>query len=339
MASTSQTNQIFVILCGGTGPRLWPLSTTSNPKQFLSILSDKSLLEQTINRLLNITHKNNIYITSSNRNLKQLKTITKNLIPINNIFIEPDKKNTALAIYYTLTQFSKIDQNTVVTFLPADHFISPLNKFKNDLLKVAQIATKNSSLVTIGIHPSFPNTSFGYILKNKKFVEKPNKIQAVKYLVNGALWNSGIYTATINTYFSEFNKHFKNPSYITSNPLSFDKAISEKTKNIDCINASFDWSDVGEWGSIFKKSKQDRQHLATINPHTVFLNQDSSNCLVSSQDPNKLIGLVGVKNLAVIDTPTGLLITQLDQSHHVRDLVIKMTANPKLKKFFANDER
>ncbi|MFA7301061.1 MAG: sugar phosphate nucleotidyltransferase [Candidatus Shapirobacteria bacterium] len=331
--------QIFVILCGGTGPRLWPLSTTSHPKQFLSILSSDSLLAQTIKRLLQITDKNNIYITTSNRNVNEITKIALKLIPIQNIIIEPDKKNTALAIFYTLSQFKNYSSDTVVTFLPSDHFISPINKFKNDLLKVAKIASENQSIVTIGIHPSFPNTSFGYILSNHKFVEKPNKLHALKYIINGALWNSGIYTATIKTYFSEFDKHFKNPNYTKSLPLSFDKAISEKTKNIEHIKASFDWSDIGEWGSIFTKSKQDKQHIALVNQDTKFLNQDSHHCLVSSQNSNKLIGLVNVNNLAIIDTPNALLISSLDHSSQVRDLVIKITATPTLKHFFVDDEK
>lgn len=332
-------DQIFVILCGGTGPRLWPLSTTSHPKQLLPILSEKSLLEQTITRLLKITPKENIFITTSNRNIDQIKQIAKKFISLDHIFIEPDKKNTALAIYYTLSQFSNLNSNTVVSFLPSDHYITPINKFKNDLLKVAQIAIENKSIVTIGIHPTTPDVSYGYILKNKKFIEKPDKIHALKYIINGALWNSGIYTATIDTFLSEFKKHFKNPNYKTSPSLSFDKAVSEKTKNIDHIKATFDWSDVGEWETIFDKSKQDSQHIATVNSKTKYLSQNSHHCLVSSENPDKLIGLVGVNNLAIIDTPTALLISSLDASHQIRDLVIQIVSKSQLKKFFVDDEK
>lgn len=332
-------NQIFVILCGGTGPRLWPLSTTSHPKQLLPILSTNSLLEQTIKRLLSITDKKNVYITTSNRNINQINQIANKYIPKDHVFIEPDKKNTALAIYYTLSQFSNLDPNTAITFLPSDHFITPTHKFKNDLQEVAQIAVENNSIVVIGIHPTSPNPSFGYILKNKKFIEKPDKIHALKYIVAGALWNSGIYTATISTYLSEFKKYFPKPDYKKSPALPFDKAVSEKTKNIDHIKASFDWSDVGEWGAIFNKSKQDNQHLATVNPKTLYLSQNSHHCLISSENTNKLIGLVGVSNLAIIDTPQALLVSTLDQSNQVRDLVIKIASTPKLKHFFVDDEK
>ena len=336
---TNNIDQIFVILCGGTGPRLWPLSTTSHPKQFLPILSPDSLLLQTINRLLTITDKKNIYIVTSDRNINLIHQNTKDVLPKENIFIEPDKKNTALAIYFTLSKFLNLNPETVVSFLPSDHFISPLNKFKNDLQKTAKIAQKNSSIVTIGIHPSFPNTSYGYILKSKKFIEKPDKIHALKYIINGALWNSGIYTATIKTYLSEYKKHFPNPDYKKSKPISFDYAISQKSKNIDCLKASFDWSDVGEWGAIFKKSKTDHDHIAIVNPQTNYVSQNSHHCLVSSENKDKLIGLVGINNLAIIDTPKALLISSLDSSHHVRDLVIKITSNQKIKNFFVDDEK
>lgn len=332
-------NQIFIILCGGTGPRLWPLSTTSHPKQLLPILSDKSLLEQTLSRLTSISSKENVYLTTSHKNVQSIRQISKKYISPDHIFIEPDKKNTALAIYYTLSQFSTKDPNTIVSFLPSDHFISPLNKFKNDMSKVAKIATDASSIVVIGIHPSFPNPSFGYILKNKKFIEKPNKIQALKLIINGAMWNSGIYTATIKTYLSEFDKYYPNPNYQKSSPISFDYAISQKSKKIDYIKASFDWSDVGEWGSIFKQSKTDLQHLATVNPQTKYISQNSHHCLISSENTNKLIGLVGVSNLAIIDTPQALLVSTLDQSNHVRDLVTQIATNPKLKHFFVDDEK
>lgn len=333
----TKKDHLLVVLCGGTGPRLWPLSTTSHPKQFLPILSDKSLLEQTLNRLLQITSKENIYVTTGNRNINQIYDISRHLISIKHVIVEPDKKNTALAIFHTLNQIKNLSSDTVVSFFPSDHFINPINKFKNDLYKAFEIARKSPSLVTIGIHPSSPNTSYGYILKNKKFVEKPDKIHALKYIINNALWNSGIYTATVNTYLSEFNKYFPCPSYQKSPSLSFDKAISEKTKNIDFIKASFDWSDVGEWGSIFTKSKQDGQKIAKVLPQTKYLSHNSHRCLVSSNNPQKLIGLVGVSNLAIIDTPDALLVSSLDQSHQVRDLVIKIAGTPKLKKYFVDD--
>jgi len=334
---SNQKNHLLVILCGGTGPRLWPLSTTSNPKQFLSILSDKSLLEQTLNRLLHIAPQENIYVVTSNRNINHLKNIASNFISPNHIIVEPDKKNTALAIYYTLNQFQDLDPETVISFLPSDHFIHPVNKFKKDLTLAAAIARESLSLVTIGIHPSSPNTSYGYILKNHRFIEKPDKISALKLIVKDALWNSGIYTATLATYLSEFNKHFPHPTYQKSPPLSFDKAISEKSKNINCVKASFNWSDVGEWGSIFAKSTHDHQKIATVNSQTKYLSLNSHRCLLSSENPDKLIGLVGVSSLAIIDTPNALLISSLDQSHQVRDLVAKIVNTPKLKKYFVND--
>ncbi|PIZ61444.1 hypothetical protein COY20_00215 [Candidatus Shapirobacteria bacterium CG_4_10_14_0_2_um_filter_40_12] len=334
---SNQKNHLLVILCGGTGPRLWPLSTTSNPKQFLSILSDKSLLEQTLRRLLHVAPRENIYIVTSNRNVNHIKKIANNFIPQNQVIIEPDKKNTALAIYYTLNQFKDLDPNTVISFLPSDHFIHPVDKFKKDLFLVAHIARESLSLVTIGIHPSSPNTSYGYILKNKRFIEKPDKIRALKYIINDALWNSGIYTATLGTYLSEFNQHFPHPTYQKSPSLSFDKAISEKSKNISCLKASFDWSDVGEWGSIFAKSAFDHQKIATVNSQTKYLSQNSHRCLLSSESPDKLIGVVGVNNLAIIDTPNALLVSSLDQSYQVRELVTKIVNTPKLKRFFVDD--
>jgi len=336
MATTPK--QIFVILCGGTGPRLWPLSTTSHPKQLLPILSDKSLLEQTISRLLKITSKDNIYITTSNKNIDDINKIALRYLSQEHIIVEPDKKNTAVAIYYTLGKLSDLPTDSVVSFLPSDQYIFPINKFKNDLLKSANLAFENSTIVTIGIHPAFPNPSFGYILKNNSFVEKPDKIHALKHIINGALWNSGIYTATIKTYLDQFSKYFPKPNYKNTKPISFDYAISQKSKILQHIKASFDWSDVGEWGAILALSKQDKQHNAIVNKNTKYITYDSQHCLLSSQDPNKLIGVVGLNNISIIDTPKALLVTSNEKCSHVRDLVTSIVNNPKLKNYFADNE-
>ena len=185
-----------------------------------------------------------------------------------------------------------------------------------------------------------------------KFIEKPDFVQAQKLISQDAFWNSGIYVFSVETIAREIAKnqpeYFKilnllennlsskkiiEKAYQLSENLSFDVAISEKTKNLLMLRASFDWSDVGEWGSIHKQLEKNEMDISRLDKNTQIVNFNSKNCLVSSTD-KKLVGLVGVKNLAIIDTPDALLICSLDNSSNVRDLVSKIVKSKKTINYF-----
>ena len=360
MATTS--NHYIVILCGGTGPRLWPLSYASKPKQFLTLLGSKTILEQTLIRAKKVVPAKNVFILSNKRYQNQIEKLIAKKIPQENFIYEPDKKNTAMAVLLAMAYINKIDPQAIITTTPADHFIQKKISFKKTLTTAASLAQKHQRLVTIGIKPTFPNSSYGYIVPQQKnqsyshvnlFIEKPDKLTAQNLIKKGAYWNSGIYTFCLKDMALEFEKlqpeYFAlyqklininqlTPSNIStiyhkSPDLPIDRAISEKSDKMFVIPATFDWSDIGEWKTIHQKSKTNKDGLAVINSQTEFLSYDSKNCLVSSSK-DKLIGLVGVENLAVIDTPDGLLICNLDKSYHVRDLVSLMVKDKKYKKYF-----
>jgi len=361
MEKTSKKDHYILILCGGTGPRLWPLSRASNPKQFLSLFGKESLLEQTINRSLKITPKNNIFIISNKIYLEKLKKICHNIIPTNNIIGEPIKKNTALAILYGMAHIKSINPNAIITTAPADHYIKNVNKFKIDITKAKNLAKKNDSIITIGINPSTPDSSYGYILPQKKinnyytvanFIEKPDENTAKKLISKKALWNSGIYTFSIKTMESEFKelspdyydsflnfqKNLNSPTkildtYLNSSDLPIDRVISEKSKHILMIPAFFDWNDVGEWDNVFKQLSKDKNGQALINKDVPVVSLKSSNCLISGLN-KKMVALVGVDNLAIIDTPDALLVCNLKDSFNVRDLVTLIVKNKKLESYF-----
>lgn len=362
-----QKNNLIVILCGGSGPRLWPLSKTIFPKQFLKIFSQNSILKETVLRSQKIVGRNQVFIVSNQKYSKNLKNDLKNLVPSTNIFLEPEKKNTTAAFIFSLSQIAIKYPQAVVSFMPSDHYISHLKYFSQDLFKCFKIATDTDNLVAIGIDPSYPNPAYGYLLPGtkkddfyfiKSFLEKPDTKKATNLIKNHALWNSGMYTAKMSVFQKLFYTHqksdylliqklFDNPSsqpiikkfYELFPSISFDKAISEKTKKLIFFKASFEWSDVGQWKSIFNILPKDKEYIAHIDKSTLYLSHLSQNCLISSTNPSKLIGLVGVNNLAIIDTPDGLLICDLNHSFFVRDLVSKMVSNPKLKSHFAPDEK
>lgn len=361
MATTP--NHYIVILCGGTGPRLWPLSRAYHPKQFLSLFGKKSLLEQTINRAQKIVSSKRIFIISNYRYQSKLEKYIDKKIPRENLIYEPAKKNTAMAILLATCLIKINDPDAIITTMPSDHYIQQVIKFKNTIKKAANIANNHKQIVTIGIKPTFSNPSFGYIIPQKKdqnisqvnlFIEKPDTDTAQVLIKKGAFWNSGIYTFSVSTLIDEFQTlqpEFKpiidkllqsknisktiNEVYKTVPDIAIDRAISEKSHNMSVIPMKSDWSDVGEWKSIYQKLVKDKLGIAKINSDSQYLQVNSKNCLISV-GKNKLVGLVDVENLAIIDTPDGLLICNMahDGSAKVRDIVNQIVKNKKYNQFF-----
>lgn len=352
-------NHYIVILCGGTGPRLWPLSRVDRPKQFLNIFSENSLLKDTFLRANRIVPSKNIYIVTNDKYLTLIRQNLRGLIESQNIFCEPQKKNTAMAILYACAVIKQKDPEATITTFPSDHFISQLNKFDHDIKESYQLA-QNKQIVTFGIKPNSPSPSFGYIQVNSKnhvlqFIEKPSVNLAQKLIQkNNCFWNSGIYTFRIDTLINEFIQHAKeyiplfnklqdslhHPNivkkiYSLSPALAIDVAISEKSKNMVLIPTSFSWNDIGEWKSIYQELPKTGNNIATLPKDVKYLEVNSKNCLISTNS-QKMVGLVDVNNLAIIDTPDALLVCNIayDGSFRVRDLVTKIVQNLKFKHFF-----
>ena len=210
-----------LIMAGGSGERFWPLSTPKKPKQLLSIFSSKSMIRETVDRILPIIEANNIFIAT---NILQIEEIKKELpdIPEENIIIEPSFKDTAAAIGYTSLiiekRFKNLNEKIEVIVLASDHLIKDTENFRKVILQAATEAKENSTIVTLGVKPDKPETGYGYIeVKNnkqvelnhiykvKRFREKPNKETAEEYVFSGKyLWNSGIFIFTTETIFKNF---------------------------------------------------------------------------------------------------------------------------------------
>ncbi|MBP9817779.1 mannose-1-phosphate guanylyltransferase [Candidatus Shapirobacteria bacterium] len=350
------SKQIILILCGGTGPRLWPLSRASHPKQFLSFFNHRSLLQDTLNRAQGIVPPKQIFLITNRRYLQKIKSTCHGLIPSNNIIVEPEKKNTAMAIIYATSIISKKFPQCTVTSLPSDHLITNIPKFRNNLKKAHQLAVNSNKIVLIGTKTNNYNPSYGHVVINKnltvaQFVEKPSLDIFNSLSQEKLYWNNGMYTFSPETLESELLLHqplyfnlYKQLKLVTkpqkiassifsnSENLSIDVAISEKSANLLLVPATFNWSDIGEWKTLFEQLPKKEFGHASI-PDTNFISINSQNCLVSGSK-NKLIGLVNVSDLAIIDTKDGLLVCHLSNSDHVRDLVAQITANPKTAKYF-----
>lgn len=348
------SNHFIAILCGGTGPRLWPLSRASNPKQFLNILAPQSLLNQTVKRALNIVKADHIYIVTNQKYKRLVKQNLDPKIPTKNIITEPLKKNTLMAILYTSVIIDKIHPNATITFLPSDHYIKGPKQFTKDIKTAAKLSSLSKAMVIFGIKPTSVNPSYGYVQVKKsrqnyykvsKFIEKPD-IQKIKKISRSkfTFWNSGIYTIPTDTLFNlvqtyqpqySLNLINKNPktAYQKCPRLSIDVGISQHSNNILLLPVNFAWSDIGEWKSIHQLLKKDKNQNSKLDQDTTFISYNSQNCLVKSHQA-KLVGLVGVKDIAVIDTPDGLLVCKLQDTFHVRDLITKMVKSKKTINYF-----
>jgi mannose-1-phosphate guanylyltransferase len=354
----------FLILCGGTGPHLWPLSRADNPKQFLKILSESSLLQQTISRAKYCLPVNHIFLISNQNYLTKIQQHTSHLIPPKQIISEPEKKNTTMAIIYGLSVINQIDPNAIVTALPSDQYISPLYLFRRQINQAAKFASISQAIVAFGIKPEYPNTSYGYItpestkqkyFKVKQFIEKPDA-KTAKFLIDQkSYWNSGIYTFTVKTLVNELYQNCPDYAklyqkllsdgkknsvvqkiYQISPNLPIDISISQRSTNLIMIPAKFNWNDLGEWKTIYRQTKK---NIATLDSDTKFLEVNSQKCLLHTT-PGKLIGLVGVNNLAIIDSPNALLVCNIveNDSFLVRDLVGKIVKNKSTSHFFLKSD-
>ncbi len=344
-------NYYAVILCGGTGPRLWPLSRTDRPKQFLSILGKDSLLIQTINRALKLTKKDRVFVVTNYRYQTQIKSHLKNLILPKNILIEPDKKNTMMAILFATHHIHQIDPTAIISTFPSDHFIKNIPVFKQTLNSAAGIAAKSRQIVLLGSPATSANPSYGYIKTTTdstiaRFIEKPNPKIIPQLIKDNYFWNLGIYTFASQTFLDQTKKlqptyfklvklldHSLVSAYQKADNIPIDIALSQKSKDLFMLQANFSWSDVGEWKSIYAQSRKDKHGFAKNNRDSLFLYHQSKDCLIHGQK-NKMIGLVGVKDLAIIDTPDALLICHLQDSFNVRNLVEKIVKDSSSKHFF-----
>lgn len=338
MATLPSNPHYLVILCGGTGPRLWPMSRVSFPKPFLQIFDKLTLLQHTYARAIKIVPAKNIFIVT---NKKYIKLVNQQ-IPHANIISEPSRKNTARAILTATKKIFQLSPHAIISTLPSDHFIKDTFSFKKDLHQ-CYLQSLSGSISLLGIKPTSPDISYGYlstdgVSKVKGFLEKPD-LDIARHLTYQphTYWNSGIYTFLTTTLLSEFEKYqplYLKTDYAESLELSIDVAISQRSSNLSFVPASFDWSDIGEWKTIFDQLPKDSNKISVLNK-SEYISVNSSNCLLSTRN-SKLIGLVGVKDLAIIDTPDGLLICSLknDDSYQVKELVHLIVSHQAKKRFF-----
>jgi len=347
----------YLILAGGSGTRLWPLSRKYYSKQFLSLINEYSMLQNTALRVSKENGKDIFVITTEDSFTiinKQLSSIFLEY-PKKNILLEPEGKNTCPAIAYSSIFF---DNEDVIAVLSSDHHIENTERF-NEILDEAEKIAKEGYIVTLGIVPNLPKTGYGYIEKTdikigtgykvNRFVEKPDIKKAEEYLQSGNFfWNAGIFIFKISTFMEELNKHAsliynitmkvkeKTGSYNEYPNISIDYALMEKSDRIVVIPADIGWSDIGSFFSLYEFSKKDENLNVIRMEKENFINFNSNNLFVWSD--KRLIATIDVNNLAIIDTEDALLISNLNSSEKVKNVAQELEKKRK-NEFFYNNKR
>lgn len=332
----------IIILAGGSGSRLWPLSRDRFPKQFIKLQGKKeSLFQETFKRSLLLTDINDIYVVTNEKYKFLVMGGVEELgceYDENNILVEPEAKNTLPAIYAGVHEISKSCKITeeVVVF-PSDHMIVKSQEFV-DLIKASK-ALANDSIITFGIKPDGPNTGYGYISpgdikKNgfvvKAFTEKPTYEKAVEYIDKGYFWNAGIFMFNSNLFSEEVKSYAPEifDAFISSKDLkeafskietkiSIDYGIMEKSNKVAVVPADIGWNDVGSFDSFYDVFEKDEVNNIVSKDDIII---DSTNNLIHSYE-GKLIATIGIKDLIIIDNRDALLICKRDQSQKVKDVV------------------
>ena len=330
-------NVYFVILAGGQGQRLWPLSRKNHPKPLIPFLGKTSLLEQTIDRVSNLTQDlKNIIIVTALEQFDAVNSLIGN--KVGQIISEPEGKNTAPAILLSCLKIKEHDKNAIIVVLSADHFIPEKEKFQQYLKNAIKFATENDELAIFGLKPRYAATGYGYIQANLdkknnsfesykvlKFHEKPNQDVADLYVeCSYMFWNVGIFVANLKTFLSEFEKlqlelveGMKN--YITTSKgyeklqsISIDYAVLEKSENVTVFPADFEWYDVGNLNVFLTLQENHYQKQKNI------IDIDSKNNLVNTK---KLAVLIDVDDLCVVETDDVILISKRDKVEKVKNVV------------------
>lgn len=338
-------NNYAIILCGGSGLRLWPLSRKSKPKQFLNINSRSiSLFQKTVSRVSKVFNKKNIYIVINKdfyfEVLGQLSDKNDDMVP--NILVEPDTKNTLPAISYAVMEINKISKNANIGVFPADHEIDNINEFK-DIMHEAFSSLDSKSLAIFGIKPNKANISYGYIklgaklnskrlYKVSKFIEKPSMNEAEIFIQEGYLWNSGMFAFHIECFISNLKKYhpfiysffFKtfdvdtNLSYKNLPNISIDKGLIEKSNECIVVYSDIGWTDLGTWNSVHNYLQKNNKTQASINIGNV-VSLESKNSLIISEE--KLTTVYGVDNMIIVNSDDALLVCNKDKSDYLKNLV------------------
>ncbi|MFD2915995.1 mannose-1-phosphate guanylyltransferase [Psychroserpens luteus] len=347
-------NYYAILMAGGVGSRFWPVSTQDFPKQFHDMLgTGDTLIQKTFNRLANLIPKENIFILTNERYndlvFEQLPEVTKR-----QVVLEPAMRNTAPCILYAALKIQKENEDAVMIVAPSDHWIEDETAFTNNIQQAFDFCSKNDALMTLGIKPTFPNTGYGYIEFDKtseenikpvhQFREKPDYDTAKSFIEQGNfLWNAGIFMWSASSvikafknnqpklynlfesgcevYNTDFEDDFIRDNYAKAENISVDYALMEQSKNVYVIPATFDWNDLGTWGSLYDKLDKDNDGNAVVNART--LTEDASGNMIRTKS-DKIVVVDGLQDYIIVDKDEVLLIFPKTKEQDIKKVLQKV---------------
>lgn len=347
------TIMIIVIIAGGSGTRLWPLSTSTQPKQLLALTSERTMVQQAYDRARKLG--DTIYVVTEASHAGALRAQLPEL-PDEAFLIEPGRRGTAHCIVLALDYINRHhDRTEPIAFIHSDHNVRDVQGFAHSFATAARISRERGCITLIGIEPTFPSTGFGYIQRDgvidaqagvynvESFKEKPDYETAKRYVESGNyLWNCGYFVGSVEVFMREmqqsapdlwsnyqtlasiadFGSEAYNHTYLALDNQVIDIALIERAHKLAMVSASFDWMDIGNFKDLHDAVTKDEagNYAYGDNIHTI----DVANTYIRNEQPDKPVAVIGLDNVVVVNTPDGVLVARRDVAAKCGDIAKKL---------------
>lgn len=344
---------IAVIIAGGSGTRLWPLSTSTQPKQLLALTSERTMVQQAYDRARKLG--DTIYVVTEASHAGALRAQLPEL-PDEAFLIEPGRRGTAHCIVLALDYINRHhDRTEPIAFIHSDHNVRDTRGFARSFATAGRVSTEQQCITLIGIEPTFPSTGFGYIQRDgvidalagvynvESFKEKPDYETAKRYVESGNyLWNCGYFVGSVDVFMNEmqrsapdlwsnyqtlasiadFGSEAYNHAYLALDNQVIDIALIEKAYQLAMVSASFDWMDIGNFKDLHDAVTKDEagNYAYGDNIHTI----DVANTYIRNEQPDKPVAVIGLDNVVVVNTPDGVLVARRDVAAKCGDIAKKL---------------